>query len=117
MPLMFWQGKLLLVGGKLALHERCCCGDWQCHACGQCCFSDRSAVRIQLPAVGPGTGWVDYNCNPALAMPTIPNLPAIDITLPWAGVLNDAYWGHEDPAFDPVQFNPIAGLWKAQVAR
>ena len=25
MPLMLWQGKLLVVDGKLAMHERCCC--------------------------------------------------------------------------------------------
>ena len=26
MPLMFWQAKPLMVAGKLAMHERCCCG-------------------------------------------------------------------------------------------
>lgn len=117
MPLMFRQGKLLVNNGKLALHERCCCGDWQCHACGNCCFSDRSVVRLQLPALGPGSGWVDYDCNPAPAIPLIPDLPALDVILAWGGVVNDAYWVYEDSAFDPQALNPLPGLWKAQAWR
>jgi hypothetical protein len=41
MGVQFWQGKVLFVGGQVAMHERCCCGANPCSACE---FAQPSAV-------------------------------------------------------------------------
>ena len=60
MPLMFYQGKPLIVDGKLAMHERCCCG----------CCPGLPTLTLEVSGGQGGGEWCavfngTYNLTPA----------------------------------------------------
>lgn len=50
MPLQFHNGKLLFVGGKLAMHSRCCCDQVVCAKICGCCYGN-NGLFYDPPAV------------------------------------------------------------------
>lgn len=131
MPLMFWQGKPLIVGGKLAMHERCCCvgflNTWTFTDVGFIDGGQDGAFRAyDDPADVPASPWTirnggfglrldwedDQNCqnhNPytqtATATATIMVPRDMVMTVSWSGVGET-----QDPWYDVMSLSVDGNL-------
>jgi hypothetical protein len=131
MPLMFWQGKPLIVDGKLAMHERCCCigflNTWTFTDAGFIDGGQDGAFRAyDDPADVPASPWTilnggfglrldwedDQNCrghNPytqtATATATIILPRAMVMTVGWSGVGET-----QDPGYDVMSLSVDGNL-------
>jgi hypothetical protein len=107
MGVQFWQGKVLFVGGQVAMHERCCCK--------RCCAPCTTCGVAQPSVTVTVAGGCDGNCSNAAGTYAFTSFTNYSSSCEWVWIKGTPGSGTSWEMY--LRYTPSTGRWWCLIAQ